>query len=146
MTRYLLLFDSYGIVFCGSPSLMRGLVCLLYKLLALASAVILGSESLGTRDLFYCLRFETSLFVASYDSQGHREVKQSSSLLPAISQQGNFWHRAPLGPMVIYLFNVKTFVFSFFRCSSLLIKREGLDYFIIGIPLQHLIPPEVKLT
>jgi hypothetical protein len=34
MTRYLLFFDSYGL-------------------------------------LFYCLKFETSLFVASYDSQGH---------------------------------------------------------------------------
>jgi hypothetical protein len=29
---------------------MRGLVCLLYMLLALASAVFLGSESLGPRD------------------------------------------------------------------------------------------------
>jgi hypothetical protein len=31
--------------------------------------------------------------------------------------------------MAIYLYNVKTFVFSFFRCSSLLIKSEGLDFF-----------------
>jgi hypothetical protein len=29
MTRYLLLSDSYGIVFCGAPSLTRGRVCLL---------------------------------------------------------------------------------------------------------------------
>jgi hypothetical protein len=36
--------------FCGAPSLTRGRVCLLYKLLALARAVFLGSESLGTRD------------------------------------------------------------------------------------------------
>jgi hypothetical protein len=50
MTRYLLLFDSYGIVFCGAPSLTRGRVCLLYMLLALSSAVFLGSESLGTRN------------------------------------------------------------------------------------------------
>jgi hypothetical protein len=42
MTRYLLLFDN-----CG---LTRGPVCLLYMLLALASAVFLGSESLGSRD------------------------------------------------------------------------------------------------
>jgi hypothetical protein len=48
MTRYLLLFDSYGIVFCGAPSLTRGRVCLLYMLLALASAAFLGSKSLGT--------------------------------------------------------------------------------------------------
>jgi hypothetical protein len=36
--------------FCGAPSLTRGQVCLLYILLALASVVFLGSESLWTRD------------------------------------------------------------------------------------------------
>jgi hypothetical protein len=39
MTRYLLLFDSYCLVFCGAPSLMRGQVRHLHILLALASAV-----------------------------------------------------------------------------------------------------------
>jgi hypothetical protein len=34
----------------GAPSLTRGRICLLNMLLALASAVFLGSESLGTRD------------------------------------------------------------------------------------------------
>jgi hypothetical protein len=48
MTRYLLLFDSYGLILCGAPSLTRGRVCLLYMLLALVSAVFLGSESQGT--------------------------------------------------------------------------------------------------
>jgi hypothetical protein len=28
---------------------------------------------LGLATIFYCLQFETSLFVASYDSQGHGE-------------------------------------------------------------------------
>jgi hypothetical protein len=51
MTRYLLLLDSYiAEAFCGLPSLTRERVCFLYKLLALASAVFLGSESLGSRD------------------------------------------------------------------------------------------------
>jgi hypothetical protein len=36
--------------FCGAPSLTRWRVCLLYMLLVLASAVFLGSESLGSRD------------------------------------------------------------------------------------------------
>jgi hypothetical protein len=36
--------------FCGAPSLTREQVCLLYMLLALASAVFLGSEFLGIRD------------------------------------------------------------------------------------------------
>jgi hypothetical protein len=44
-------------------------VCRLQLLLGLVSAVILGSQSRGTRDHIYCLRFEASLFVASYDSQ-----------------------------------------------------------------------------
>jgi hypothetical protein len=35
--------------FCGAPSLTRGRVCLLYMLLVFASAVFLGSESLGSR-------------------------------------------------------------------------------------------------
>jgi hypothetical protein len=39
--------------------------------LALASAVFLGRSPLGLATIFYCLRFETSLFVASYDSQDH---------------------------------------------------------------------------
>jgi hypothetical protein len=43
----------------GALSLTRGRVCRLQLLLVLASAVILGSESLGTRDHIYCLRFET---------------------------------------------------------------------------------------
>jgi hypothetical protein len=30
-----------------------------------------GPSPLGLATIFYCLRFETSLFVASYDSQGH---------------------------------------------------------------------------
>jgi hypothetical protein len=36
--------------FCGAPSLTRGRACLLYMLLALASAVFLGSEFPGSRD------------------------------------------------------------------------------------------------
>jgi hypothetical protein len=31
----------------------------------------LGSESVGLATIFYCFRFDTSLFVASYDSQGY---------------------------------------------------------------------------
>jgi hypothetical protein len=50
ITRYLLLFDSYGLVFCGTPSLTRGRVCISYMLLTLASVVFLESESLGTGD------------------------------------------------------------------------------------------------
>jgi hypothetical protein len=59
------------VCWCGALSLTRGRFCRLKLLLALASAVILESECRGTRDLFYSLRFETSRFIASYDSQVH---------------------------------------------------------------------------
>jgi hypothetical protein len=69
---------------------------------------------------FYCLLFETSLFVAFYDSQGHgggirprlhtgitaaeqSRAEQSRSLLLAISRHGHSWHRVPVGPVAIYL-------------------------------------------
>jgi hypothetical protein len=71
MTRHFLLFDSYGLVFCGAPSLTSGWVCLLYMLLALPAQSFSGPSTLGLATISYCLRFETSLFVASYDSQGH---------------------------------------------------------------------------
>jgi hypothetical protein len=53
-------------------ALTRGRVCRLQLLLVFASAVIFGSDySVGLVTIFYCLRFETSLFVASYDSHGN---------------------------------------------------------------------------
>jgi hypothetical protein len=45
----------------GSLSLTKGRVCHLQLLLVLASAVILRSESRGTRDNIYCPRFEISI-------------------------------------------------------------------------------------
>jgi hypothetical protein len=53
------------------PSLSRGRVCRLQFLLAFASAVIFGSESRRTLGHILLPQIETSLFVASYDSQGH---------------------------------------------------------------------------
>jgi hypothetical protein len=57
--------------FRGAPSLTRGRVCLLYVPLALPAQSFSGPSPLGLEPVFYCLKFETSLFVASYDSQGH---------------------------------------------------------------------------
>jgi hypothetical protein len=86
------------VCWCGAPSLTRERVCRLQLLLVLASAVILGSESRGTRDhillsqirdfpnlegqvpVFISPRNRVaqlypqalcSLFVASYDSHGY---------------------------------------------------------------------------
>jgi hypothetical protein len=48
--------------FCGAPSLTRGRVCRLQLLLVLASAVSLGSESLGTWDHILLSQFRDFSF------------------------------------------------------------------------------------
>jgi hypothetical protein len=125
MTRYLLLFDS-SVFFCGAPTLTRARVCILCILLALASAVFLGAESLGNRDHILLSQICDFPFRRRLRLAGSRwrystppphgfetvsRAEQSSSLLPATGQHGHSSHRAPLGPMAIYLFSVKTFVF-----------------------------------
>jgi hypothetical protein len=81
----------------GAPSLTRRRVRLLYMLLALPSVVFPDQSPLGLVTIFQCLRFETFLFVSSYDSQGHGEdirtrlhtaVTQKSFLVRFI----NSWH------------------------------------------------------
>jgi hypothetical protein len=112
MARYLLLVDSYGLVFCRASSLTRGRVCLLYMMLTLASAAFLGSKSLGTRAHTLLSQISDFPFRCLLHFVGSRcSSSSSSSLLPATSQHGHSWHRAPLGPIAIYLFSVKTFFF-----------------------------------
>jgi hypothetical protein len=59
------------VCWCGPLSLTRRRVCRLQLLLDLASAFILGSETLGTRDHILLSQIRDYLFVASYDSQGY---------------------------------------------------------------------------
>jgi hypothetical protein len=82
------------------------------SLFSLSAVVFAYSVSLSLKHLNSLQLFFTYdlLVTVSYRELLCR-AEQSSSLLPATSQHGHSWHRAPLGPMVIYLFNVKTFVF-----------------------------------
>jgi hypothetical protein len=57
----------------GALSLTRGWVCRLQLLLALPAQSSSGPSPMGLLTIFYSLRFETSLFFASYDSQGYGE-------------------------------------------------------------------------
>jgi hypothetical protein len=82
----------------------------------------LNSLSKSKSESLYDWRFTANRFVLA-----------SSRLRP---DHDHSWHRAPLGPMAIYLFSVNTFVFF---VVPPLIKREGLGFFIIGVPLLHLI-------
>jgi hypothetical protein len=77
----------------GAPSLTRGRVYSLQLLLVLASVVIFGSESHRTDGHFYCPRFETSLFVASYNSQGH-----GGGIRPRL-HKGSLFYRPTLLPV-----------------------------------------------
>jgi hypothetical protein len=62
--------DSWLEYFLNWTPSVIGRVCCLQLLLALASAFILGPESLGTRDHILLPQIRDFLFVASYDSQG----------------------------------------------------------------------------
>jgi hypothetical protein len=71
MTRYLLLFDSYGPVFVGRPLWREDGSVFCICCWPLQAQSFSGPSPLGLATIFYFLRFETSLFVSSYDSQGH---------------------------------------------------------------------------
>jgi hypothetical protein len=63
--------DSYVLISVGRP-LWREDGSVFYMCRwPLPAQSFSGPSSLGLATVFYCLRFETSLFVASYDSQGH---------------------------------------------------------------------------
>jgi hypothetical protein len=71
MTRYLLLFDSYDLVLVGRPLWREDGSVFCICCWPLPAQCFSGLSRLGLTTIFYCLRFETSLFVASYYSQGH---------------------------------------------------------------------------
>jgi hypothetical protein len=71
MTRYLLLFDSYSLVFVGRPLWREDGSVFCICCWALPAQSFSGPSPLRFVTIFYCLTFKTSLFVASYDSQGH---------------------------------------------------------------------------
>jgi hypothetical protein len=59
------------VCWCGALSQTRGPVCRLQLLLSSPDQSFSGPSPMGLVSILYCLRFETSLFVASYDSQGY---------------------------------------------------------------------------
>jgi hypothetical protein len=70
-TRSWLLSDSCGFVDLGRPLWREdgSAVCNCYW--PSPEQSFSGPSPVGLVAIFYCLRFETSLFAASYDSQGH---------------------------------------------------------------------------
>jgi hypothetical protein len=58
---------------------------------------------------------------------------RNRSLLPATSRHSHTWHRAPLGPMAIYLFNFRPFLF---LSLILLIDKGGVGLLYIYIYIE----------
>jgi hypothetical protein len=75
--------------FCWAPSLTRWRVCLLYMLLALASAVLLGSESLCSRDNILLSQYLRLPF-SSPPTTGRVTVEVFD---PASTRVGQNWYR-----------------------------------------------------
>jgi hypothetical protein len=71
MPGYLLLFDSYGLVYVQRPLWREDGSVFYISCWALTAQSFSGPSPMGLATVFYFLRLETSLFVASYASQGH---------------------------------------------------------------------------
>jgi hypothetical protein len=74
MTRYLLLFHSYVLVIIRHPLWEEDGSVSCICCWSLPAQSFSGLSPLGLTTIVYCLRCETSFFVASYDSQGHGGV------------------------------------------------------------------------
>jgi hypothetical protein len=70
-TRSWLLSDSCGFVGLGRPVWREDRSAVFNCYWPSPAQSFSGPSPVGLVAKFYCLRFETSLFVASYDSQGH---------------------------------------------------------------------------
>jgi hypothetical protein len=71
ITIYLLLFDSYDLFSIGRPLWREDGSVFCICCWPLPAQCFSSTSPLVLATIFYCLWFETSLFVASYDSQGH---------------------------------------------------------------------------
>jgi hypothetical protein len=86
-TRFLLLSNSWGFVDVGR-SLWREDGSVVYNCCWRSPAQSFSETSpLGLETIFYCLRFEISLPVASYDSQGYDEGSEPH-LYKSITESG----------------------------------------------------------
>jgi hypothetical protein len=130
--------------FCRASFLMWWRVCLLYMLLALASVVFLGSESVGTRDhillsqvwyflIRHLLRLAVSWWKYSTLSPHRRreitkvKVKVKVMLRPTVPSASPSWSKAPiwgLRPDIYYCCTVAGLL----MWGSLSDERTGLSF------------------
>jgi hypothetical protein len=80
------LCDSYGLVLVGRPLWREVGSVFCMCCWPLPAQSFSGPSPLGFETIFYCLRFETSLFVASYISQGH-----GGGIRPRLNTGLDYW-------------------------------------------------------
>jgi hypothetical protein len=101
MTRYLLLFDSYGLVIVGHPLWREDGSVFCICCWPFPAQSFSGPCPLGLATKFYCLRLETSHFVAFYDSQSH-----GGSIQPRLHTGWGGGYRVVFSYSVLYLLGV----------------------------------------
>jgi hypothetical protein len=85
-------------------------------------------DSLDWAASFYYSGLTPLLLTPFADSSLQSRAEQSISLLPAISRHDHSWHRAPMGPVAIYLLLVWQLRFFFFLWGALSDERTGLTF------------------
>jgi hypothetical protein len=119
------LCDSCGLVLVGGPLWREDGSVFYICCWPLPSQSFFGPSPLGLASIFYCLTFETSLFVASYDSQGH-----GGGIRPRLSPWLSLWyipHSDGLGDTLLKGSVFNTMVA--FPCNGLLYMRCRLNAF-----------------
>jgi hypothetical protein len=145
MTRYLAItIWQLGLVFVGRPLWWEdgSVFCICCWVFPTQS--FSGPSALVLATIFYCLRFETSHFVASYDSQGHGGGRVESSLMlrltvirpvclgvkhPSGAYDQIFFFRSEYGIHLTVTF--------FIPWDALSDERTGLSFVCAAGPCQH---------
>jgi hypothetical protein len=100
-TRFLLLLDFSGSFYKGLSLWREDGSVIYYCSWPSPEQLFLGPSPVGLVTIFYCLRFETSIYVASYDSRGCGE-RPTSKLHPAYNPSTRTTYKTQL----------------FYRCKS----------------------------
>jgi hypothetical protein len=130
------------VCWCGALSLMRGRVCRLQLLLVLASAVILESEFLGTRDHILLSQIRDFPFLRllrlaglrwKYSTPPPSQVKVKLTFRLTVSQSASLGVKPHLGPMTRYLLLCE--VTDLFLWGALSDERTGLSFIYVLLAL-----------
>jgi hypothetical protein len=132
MTRYLLCLTVTVLILWGALSDERTGLPFVHAAGPCQRKSFLGPSPLGPATLIYCLRFDTSLFFAFYDSQGHGGGIQSQSHTETDGQSVSLGVARHLGLMAIHLFLFDSYGHEFYGAPSLTRGRGYRLYMLLA--------------